>query len=321
MPLRIISDRDPLFTSEFWQDFFERLTIILNMSTARSPWSDGKSERYIRTVVEQLRIFCRDNPTDWDLYVGAVEFAINDTVDPVRGYSPFQLNQLTVPHTPISLAMQAFKSSLPSLPKTADPDVLDSTRYSEIMDKVKNSFFKIQQTRKQYLERRGLVLGTYAKGDKVYIEAPQADRNWKNLGPLEDRYIGPFTLGDEVRTNKFIIQEWKNSTTRYPVVDARKFKRVSQPLVDSDISPPKPSFEEYMKNMPVNPHPPTAAPQSAPVTIVPKCTFELSILPITQVGEPNDPDKLNYDHTTYGVRVIRKTETSSQIQNKPPVVH
>nr|XP_043639115.1 uncharacterized protein LOC122610189 [Erigeron canadensis] len=55
VPLSIVSDRDPRFTSDFWQSLQEALGTRLNLSTAYHPQSDGQSERTIQTLEDMLR--------------------------------------------------------------------------------------------------------------------------------------------------------------------------------------------------------------------------------------------------------------------------
>ena len=50
LPTRIISDRDPKFTSTLWRTIFARLETRLLMSTAYHPQTDGQSERTNQTV-------------------------------------------------------------------------------------------------------------------------------------------------------------------------------------------------------------------------------------------------------------------------------
>lgn len=40
----VISDRDPLFTSQFWQEVFKLQKVSLNLSIAYHPQSDGQTE-------------------------------------------------------------------------------------------------------------------------------------------------------------------------------------------------------------------------------------------------------------------------------------
>jgi len=54
LPLKIISDRDPRFTGEFWKNLFTLLGTEISLSTAYHPQSDGQSKRTNRTLEEVL---------------------------------------------------------------------------------------------------------------------------------------------------------------------------------------------------------------------------------------------------------------------------
>ena len=53
IPISIISDRDPRFTSRFWGKLLKVLGTRLNFSTSFHPQTDGQSER----VIQVLEIF------------------------------------------------------------------------------------------------------------------------------------------------------------------------------------------------------------------------------------------------------------------------
>ncbi|KAA3470813.1 reverse transcriptase [Gossypium australe] len=55
VPLSIISDRDPRFTSRFWKALHEALDTRLDFSTAFHPQTDGQSERVIQILDDMLR--------------------------------------------------------------------------------------------------------------------------------------------------------------------------------------------------------------------------------------------------------------------------
>ncbi|GJV03426.1 putative reverse transcriptase domain-containing protein [Tanacetum coccineum] len=56
IPVSIICDRDPRFTSNFWRSFQKAMGTRLDMSTAYHPETDGQSERTIQTLEDMLRV-------------------------------------------------------------------------------------------------------------------------------------------------------------------------------------------------------------------------------------------------------------------------
>ena len=74
VPVSIVSDRDPRFTSHFWHNFQEALGTELHISSAYHPQSDGQSERTIQTLEDMLRACCLDWKVSWAYYVLPTEF-------------------------------------------------------------------------------------------------------------------------------------------------------------------------------------------------------------------------------------------------------
>lgn len=58
VPLIIISDRDPKFTSGFWERLFKMLGCNLNMTTSHHPQTDGQAERMVQVLVDMIRRSC-----------------------------------------------------------------------------------------------------------------------------------------------------------------------------------------------------------------------------------------------------------------------
>ncbi|WRX12418.1 Integrase [Theobroma cacao] len=54
VPVSIVSDRDPRFTSRFWSKFQEALETNLRFSTTFHPQTNGQSERTIQTLEDML---------------------------------------------------------------------------------------------------------------------------------------------------------------------------------------------------------------------------------------------------------------------------
>ena len=103
LPVAIVSDRDPRFTSKFWKSIFQVLGTRLDMSTADHPQTDGQTERVNRVVEDILRSVCAETPRRWSSMLPVVEFALNNSVHASTGYTPFYVNGLTHPRAPLTL--------------------------------------------------------------------------------------------------------------------------------------------------------------------------------------------------------------------------
>ncbi|KAJ8759212.1 hypothetical protein K2173_006672 [Erythroxylum novogranatense] len=66
VPVSIVSDRDPRFTSRFWQSLQSVLGTRLNFSTTFHPQTDGQSERTIKTVEDMFRACVLEFRGAWD---------------------------------------------------------------------------------------------------------------------------------------------------------------------------------------------------------------------------------------------------------------
>ncbi|GJR11835.1 putative reverse transcriptase domain-containing protein [Tanacetum coccineum] len=65
IPVSIICDRDPRFSSNFWRSLQNALGTNLDMSTAYHPQTDGQSERTIQTLEDMLRACAIDFGKGW----------------------------------------------------------------------------------------------------------------------------------------------------------------------------------------------------------------------------------------------------------------
>lgn len=61
MPRTIVSTRDLVFVSNFWQEFFSLQGVGLHLSFAYHPQSDGQTETINKALECYLRYFCGDS--------------------------------------------------------------------------------------------------------------------------------------------------------------------------------------------------------------------------------------------------------------------
>ena len=74
----IVSNRDPKFTSHFWESLQAAMGTKLTFSTTYHPQTDGQSECSIQTFEDMLRACVLDLGGRWDSHLPLIEFAYNN---------------------------------------------------------------------------------------------------------------------------------------------------------------------------------------------------------------------------------------------------
>ena len=90
MPLSIVSDRDPRFTSYFWRSLQDALGTKLQFSTAFHPQTDGQSERTIQTLEDMMRACAMEFKGNWNNHLSLLEFAYNNSFHSSTGMAPYE---------------------------------------------------------------------------------------------------------------------------------------------------------------------------------------------------------------------------------------
>jgi hypothetical protein len=91
IPKRIISDRDPRFTSHFSKAVCKATGIQQNISTAFHPRTDGQTERMNRWIEDYLRQFVIGRQNNWSTLLPIAEFAHNSWKHEYTKHTPHEL--------------------------------------------------------------------------------------------------------------------------------------------------------------------------------------------------------------------------------------
>ena len=91
LPTRIISDRDPRFTSAFSRELCHTLSISQNISTTYHPQMDGQSEWTNQRLEQYLRIFVDYHQQNWALLLPLAQYTLNAWPNVTTRKAPFEL--------------------------------------------------------------------------------------------------------------------------------------------------------------------------------------------------------------------------------------
>ncbi|KAJ9534125.1 hypothetical protein QJQ45_002118 [Haematococcus lacustris] len=225
LPKVIVSDRDPRFTSAFWQELFKLTGTHLNMSTANHPQTDGQTERANRTLEDMLRNYVSPHHDDWDQHLTAAEFAYNASVQASTGYTPFRLNSGQEPYTPLTLsvppsAVQGDSESASGFLQRMARDIASAT----------HNLVKAQERQTTYANKKRRD-HTFKVGDMVYLahsffaHTQPANATAENATrKYLPRQHGPFKVLEVVTPVALRLQFPPAWSTMHPVVHVSHIK-------------------------------------------------------------------------------------------------
>ena len=90
VPVSIVSDKYPRFTTHFWKSFQMAMGTRLTMSTSFHPQTDGQSERTIQVLEDMLGACVLDHQGSWEEHLPLVEFAYNNSYQASIQMAPYE---------------------------------------------------------------------------------------------------------------------------------------------------------------------------------------------------------------------------------------
>ncbi|PKI77737.1 hypothetical protein CRG98_001861 [Punica granatum] len=191
MPEMIVSDRDPVFLSGFWQEMFKLQGVGLATSSAYHPQSDGQSEIVNKCLETYLRCMTTDKPYTWVKWLPLAEWWYNTTYHIAIKITPFEAlygfpPPLHMPYFPRDSSVASVDSYLKDKESMIQLLKHHLQRARDIM--------KFQADKKRS-ERSFLI------GDWVYLKLQpykQESMGKRSCQKLSPRYYGPFKILDKI---------------------------------------------------------------------------------------------------------------------------
>ena len=95
--MKIISDRDPCFTSHFGKAITKKLGIEQNLSMAFHPQTNGLSEQKNQWIKQYLCTIVASHPEDWSYWIAVASAVHNNRINSTINLSP---NEILLGYSP-----------------------------------------------------------------------------------------------------------------------------------------------------------------------------------------------------------------------------
>lgn len=186
-PKSIVSDRDKVFTSSFWQNLFKLSGTTLSMSSAYHPQSDGQTEAINKCVEMYLRCFAGQAPNKWSKLLDWAEFWYNSSYQCSIGMTPFKVVYGRDP--PILIKYDTAADVTPSLQSLL-------VERDETLQLLKVNLHRAQQIMKKYADSKRRF-AEFQVGDMVLVKLQPYRQHSLALHQNQKlglRYFGPFPV-------------------------------------------------------------------------------------------------------------------------------
>jgi transposase InsO family protein len=225
VPRKVVTDRDPLFTSHFTRALCQMLGTKQAMSTAYHPQTDGQTERVNRVLEDMLRMYVSKSQTDWDEKLACAEFAINNAEHTSTGFTPFMLNYGHHPYLPVSVLAQGRVPAAASFIQRIQRQVAEARRAHRVASE--------RQAHYANSKRQDVA---FAPGEWVLLSSKNL-RFKEGTPKLLPRWVGPFQISKVVGGQSYELI----LPARWKIHDVFHVSKLERYRRDGNVQPPPPA--------------------------------------------------------------------------------
>lgn len=214
IPQNIVSDKDKIFLSRFWQFIFKQMKVELSMSSTYHPQSDGQTKRVNRCLETYLRCMVFQRPKTWNKWLHLAEHWYNTNFHTSLKCSPFHA---LYGYLPPDLAFEVMR-------REEDCDWFRER--AAMIAILRENLMKAQARMKQQADkhRSERILEV---GDWVYLKVQpykQVTMAVRANVMLASKYYGPFQVLERVGAVAYRLK-LPPGTTIHPVIHVSQLKK------------------------------------------------------------------------------------------------
>ena len=177
VPKTIVSDRDKVFVSQFWQELFRLQQTALHLSIAYHPQSDDQTKVVNRSLESYLRCMTGEKPQEWSLWILLAEWWYNSNWHSTIGVTPYEVvyvqpPSLHIPYVARDCAVEVVDRSL-----QAREECIEMLRYhlTHAQQRMKKQANKLEVT--SSLRWALGFMSRYSLIDSILLPS-EGTRNW-----------------------------------------------------------------------------------------------------------------------------------------------
>ncbi|GJY46363.1 peroxidase 64 [Tanacetum coccineum] len=235
-PRSIISDRDVIFLSNFWQELFRLCQTKLQMSTSYHPQTDGQTEVLNRCLEAYLRCFAHEQPTKWSSYLPWAEYSYNTGFHTSTGTTPFSV---------------VYGRDPPPLPPYVAGETKNADLEHQLIERddmlklLRGNLVKAQDRMRNQANTKRREL-SFQEGDYVFVKIQPyrqktfAKSRYEKLSP---RFYGPYRIIRKVGPVAYKLELPPNACI-HPVFHVSMLKPAHNSF-PSTLAPPLPITKDW----------------------------------------------------------------------------
>jgi hypothetical protein len=159
MPHSIVSNCDPTFTSNFWQELFKLQGTQLHLNTTYHPHTDGQKKVVNKCLETYLRFFASEKQHQWAQWLPLAKWWYNTSYHTTTRMTPFEVVYGQKPTSVLSYLLGTSKVQAVDQTLIVQEDILRTLKENLVMAQ---NCMK-QQADQGHFERQ------FAEGDQVFL--------------------------------------------------------------------------------------------------------------------------------------------------------